>query len=82
MIILLGGLVAANAVYYEAYTLKNMIKPLVTIAIGWAAYLLIFKKLAIKLPRAVEKFDHLIGVMSLMLIVLFWAIWTQSQFLI
>ena len=82
MAILLGGLIAANVFYYEAYTLKNTVKPLVTIALGWATYLLIFKKSLIKLPRTIEKFDHLIGIMSLMLIFLFWIIWARSQFLI
>lgn len=82
MVILIGGLIAANGVYYQAYTVKNIIKPLLTIAVGWVAYLLIFKKLAIKLPRDIEKFDHLIGVMSLMLILLFWIIWTRSPILI
>ena len=77
MVILLGGLVAANVVYYEAYTVKNLIKPLVTIAIGWATYLLVIKKLVIKLPRAIEQFDHLIGVMSLSLILLFWTVWAR-----
>ena len=82
MVILLGGLIAANVFYYEAYTLKNTVKPLLTIFIGWLAYLLIFKKLTIKLPRAIEKFDHLIGVMSLMLILLFWTVWARSGGLI
>ncbi|MEM1169475.1 MAG: cation:proton antiporter [Cyanobacteria bacterium P01_H01_bin.35] len=82
MVHLLGGLIVANAVYYEAYSIKNIIKPLVTIAIGWVAYLYIFKKLAIKIPRAIEEFDHLIGFMSLMLILLFWIAWTQLPFLI
>ncbi len=77
MVILLGGLVGANIFYYQAYTLANTIKPLATIALGWLAYLLIFKKLVIKIPRAIEQFDHLIGVMSLMLILLFWIVWTQ-----
>ncbi|MGD1700774.1 cation:proton antiporter [Dapis sp. BLCC M229] len=80
MVLLLGGLIVANAVYYEAYSIKNIIKPLVTIAIGWLAYLYIFKKLAIKIPRAIEKFDHLIGFMSLMIILLFWIAWTQLPF--
>ena len=79
MVILLGGLVAANIFYYQAYTLKNTFKPLATIALGWLAYLLIFKKLAIKLPRNFEKFDHLIGTMSLILILLFWMLWAQFQ---
>ena len=82
MVILLGGLIAANVFYYEAYTLKNTVKPLATIFIGWLAYLLIFKKLAIKLPRAIEKFDHLIGVMSLMLVLLIWTMWARSGGLI
>ena len=80
MAILLGGLVAANAAYYEAYTIKNLVKPLATIAAGWGIYLLLIKKIAIELPRTAEQFDHLIGVMSLMLILLFWTIWTQIQF--
>ncbi|WP_019503521.1 cation:proton antiporter [Pleurocapsa sp. PCC 7319] len=80
MVILLGGLIGANIFYYEAYTLENIVKPLVTIAIGWLTYLLIFKKLVIKLPRASEKFDHLIGIMSLILILLFWIIWARSQY--
>ena len=75
MAILLGGLVGANVVYYEAYTLENLVKPLLTIFLGWAIYLLVIKKLAVKLPRAIEQFDHLIGVMSLTLILLFWTVW-------
>ncbi|MBC1239661.1 cation:proton antiporter [Nostoc sp. 2RC] len=72
VILLIGGLVVANIVYYEAYTYENIIKPLATIGIGWLAYWLIFKRLALKLPRVLEQFDHLIGVMSLILILLFW----------
>ena len=74
MALLLGGLVAANGLYYEAYTLKNIVKPLVTIALGWLAYLLIFQKLSIKIPRAAERFENLIGAMSLMLTALFWMV--------
>ncbi|MGB5634765.1 MAG: cation:proton antiporter, partial [Waterburya sp.] len=64
---------------YEAYTLKNTVKPLATIAIGWLAYLLIFKKSVIKLPRVIEQFEHLIGIMAITLILLFWTIWTRSH---
>ncbi|MEO1347857.1 MAG: cation:proton antiporter [Cyanobacteria bacterium J06635_15] len=74
MLVLLGGLVLANGVYYEAYTLANIIKPLVTIGIGWLAYLMIFQKVILKLPRAIERLEHLIGVMSLMLTALFWMV--------
>lgn len=72
MLLLLGGLFAANLVYYEAYTVANVVKPLVTIAVGWAAYLLVFRRVVVKLPRMLEQFEHLIGVMSLSLILLFW----------
>ncbi|MEC4817636.1 MAG: cation:proton antiporter [Scytonema sp. PMC 1069.18] len=70
--LLIGGLILANVVYYEAYTVTNIIKPLATIAVGWLAYFLIFKQLALKLPRVDEEFEHLIGVMSLILLLLFW----------
>lgn len=72
MVLLLSGLFIANVVYYEAYTLINIVKPLITIGLGWLAYFLIFQKAILKLPRALERFEHLIGVMSLMLLSLFW----------
>ncbi len=70
--LLITGLIAANIFYYDAYTLENIIKPLATIALGWLIYLLIIKRTTIKLPKFGEKFDDLIGFMSLILIVLFW----------
>ena len=82
MVILLGGLIAANGIYYQAYTLNNIVKPLVTIALGWLIYLLLLKNSGIKLSREMEQFEHLIGVMSLMLILLFWIAWTRSPILI
>lgn len=74
IVLLLGGLFAANGVYYEAYTLANTGKPLATIVLGWLAYFLIFQRQTLKLPQAIEQFDHLIGVMSLMLILLLWMV--------
>lgn len=70
--LLLGGLVIANVVYYEAYSLENIAKPLITIFLGWLAYLAIFKRLNVKLPRTLEYFEHLVGMMSLTMILLFW----------
>jgi multicomponent Na+:H+ antiporter subunit D len=70
--ILLGGLVVANIVYVEAYSLENIAKPLVIIGIGWIAYWLIFRSASVKLPTLFEQFENLIGFMSLMLILLFW----------
>jgi multicomponent Na+:H+ antiporter subunit D len=74
MAVLLGGLFAANLVYRDAYTVANTVKPLATIALGWLLYLWIFRRLVFRLPRLLEQFDHLIGVMSVMLIVIFWMV--------
>ena len=71
MVLLLGGLIVANSLYLEGYTAMNIVKAAAKIAGGWLAYLLIFQKLTLKLPRTLEQFEHLIGVMSLMLILLF-----------
>ncbi len=65
VILLLGGLVAANVVYYEAYSWDNVIKPLATIFVGWLIYLVIIRRFAVKLPRVLEEFEHLIGMMVL-----------------
>ena len=70
--ILLGGLFLANVVYYEAYNLENIVKPLITIAIGWLAYGLIFRRVWVNLPVVFEEFENLIGFMSLILVLLFW----------
>jgi multicomponent Na+:H+ antiporter subunit D len=72
VLLLLGGLIAANAFYVEAYTLENMLKAIATIAVGWLAYFLIFQRTAIKLPRMLENFEHLVGFMSLISLLLFW----------
>lgn len=74
MALLLGGLVAANVVYYEAYTIANVVKPLATIALGWLLYQLALRHVSVKLPRLLEEFEHLIGMMSLSLVVLFWIV--------
>ncbi|GAB4292964.1 MAG: cation:proton antiporter [Oscillatoriaceae cyanobacterium] len=72
VILLLGSLIVANVVYYEAYNLPNIIKALAVIGGGWLAYWLIFRRTAIKLPRMFEQFDDLLGVMTLISILLFW----------
>lgn len=72
VLLLLGGLIAANAFYVEAYTLDNMLKAIAIIGVGWLAYFLIFQRTAIKLPRMLEQFDHLVGFMSLISLLLFW----------
>jgi multicomponent Na+:H+ antiporter subunit D len=81
LLLLLGGLVAANLVYLDAYTLANIIKPLATIGAGWLLYFLVFRHSVVRLPRLFEQFEHLIGVISLSLVVLFWmafARWSEA----
>ncbi|MFH7024984.1 MAG: cation:proton antiporter [Heteroscytonema crispum UTEX LB 1556] len=72
VILLIGSLILANVVYYEAYTVANIIKPLAIIGVGWLAYFLIIRRSVLKLPRMLEQFEHLIGFMSLISILLFW----------
>ena len=72
VIFLITGLFVANIVYLPAYEITNITKALLTIAAGWLGYHFIFKKLSISLPRIFEEFEHLVGVMSLTLILLFW----------
>jgi multicomponent Na+:H+ antiporter subunit D len=66
IILLLSALIAASGMYLEGYTLANITKALAIIAVGWLAYLLIFKRVVLKLPRAIEQLEHLIGVMGVM----------------
>lgn len=76
MVLLLGGLMLGNGLYPEAYTLGNIGKACITVAVGWTAYLLIFRRSTVVLPRAAEQFEHLIGAMSLVLTLLFWMVLT------
>jgi multicomponent Na+:H+ antiporter subunit D len=70
--LLISGLFVGNIVYLEAYSLDKIIKALITIAIGWSIYHLIIKKVSVYIPRLFEQIEHLIGVMSLTLVLLFW----------
>ena len=77
MLLLLDGLIAANTLYYEGYTVSNVIKALITIGLGWLAYFLFmqpwafFQRWAFQFPKVLEKIEHLIGGMSLILLLLF-----------
>ena len=71
---LLGGLVLANGVYLDAYAVTKLMKPFVTIAVGWGLYGLVFRDRQVELPRGAEKLEHLVGVMSLMVTLLFWLV--------
>lgn len=72
VLLLLAGLIGANAFDFQAYTLGNMLKAIAIVGVGWSAYFLIFQRTAIKLPRMLEEFDHLVGFMGLISLLLFW----------
>lgn len=74
VLLLLGGLLAANGAYYQAYTVANIGKALAKVAIGWLVYWLVIRRVVLKLPRVQEQLEHLIGGMSLMLVLLFWMV--------
>ncbi|MBO0349457.1 cation:proton antiporter [Phormidium pseudopriestleyi FRX01] len=74
--LLLGGLIFANAVHYELYTVANILKAIGIVAVGAVIYLAIIQRLVLNLPRMFEEFEHLIGVMSLISILLFWFAWS------
>lgn len=74
IILLFAALFLANAVYVEAYNLPNLIKALAVIGAGWWLYLGVFKKLSLKLSRVWEQFDNIVGMMSVMLVLLFWMV--------
>jgi multicomponent Na+:H+ antiporter subunit D len=79
MVILLGGLVAANGLHLDLYTQESLTKALLTAAGGWLAYGLVFRHFPIILPRVVEEFEHLIGIMSLVLVGLLWLLIQQAS---
>jgi multicomponent Na+:H+ antiporter subunit D len=72
--LLIGGLVAASGFYLEAYTVANLLKALAIVGAGWLVYLVIFRRFILKLPQFPEQFEQLIGMMSVMLVLLFWMV--------
>ena len=66
------GLLALNGLTLEAYSVKKVVQSLGTVAAGWLAYLLVFKRIAIALPAKPERFENLMGVMSIVLVVFLW----------
>lgn len=73
-LLLLLSLILTNGLYWETYTWANIGKSLVILSAGWLAYMIFFRHSRLELPRAAEQLEHLIGVMSLMLTLLFWRV--------
>lgn len=74
ILLLALGLLAVSGLTLEAYNVQKIVQSLGTVAAGWLAYLLVFKKVKIALPTAPERFEHLLGVMSLVLVIFLWSI--------
>jgi multicomponent Na+:H+ antiporter subunit D len=73
---LLGGLIVANAVHYELYTVANILKAIGIVVLGAVIYLALIQRWALNLPRKFEEFEHLTGVMTLIAVLLFWLAWS------
>ena len=56
----------------ELYTWSNLQKALLTLAIGWGLYWVGGRKLQFQFPNPLERLEHLIGMMSVALTILFW----------
>lgn len=69
-----GGLLAGNFFYGDAYSVANIVKALAFVAGGWLIHGGVIRKLSLLLPRTFELFEQLIGVMTLMLVGLFWMV--------
>ncbi len=75
-LLLIVSLLVGNVLYLQAYSLANAGKALAVIGLGWLGYWLFIKRQDWKFPRMFEQFEHLIGSMSLVLILLFWMVFT------
>lgn len=69
-VLLSSSLVVANGFYPTGYVPLSIVKSLGVIGIGWLAYLVLFRRLKLTPIREVEQLEHLIGVMSLVLVTL------------
>ncbi|MCC5899519.1 MAG: cation:proton antiporter [Phormidium sp. BM_Day4_Bin.17] len=72
--LLIFGLLVANILYLPAYSAFNLLKAIAIILVGWGAYWVFFRNMQWQIPRVGETLENLLGVMTLVLIVLFWGI--------
>lgn len=69
--LLVGVLAISNSFYWQAYTGANAFKALAIIGVGWGVYYAILHHFGPSIPRTIEKLEHLIGTMILLLVGLF-----------
>lgn len=76
---LLLALVAINMMYLpQTLSWFNLLKAIGIIGAGWLIYIQWIRPSQWKVSRRVEEFEHLIGGMSIMLVMVFWMIWSWS----
>ncbi len=71
IITLVAALMVTSVFDLQVYTVGNVVKALAIVGMGWIGYFFIFKRYVVALPRLFERFEYLIGMMSLILILLF-----------
>jgi multicomponent Na+:H+ antiporter subunit D len=76
--LLLGGAIAASSLYVQAYTWPNFLKVVAILLGGWLIYGWHRHWPRLQLPGGPEEFQHLLGGMGVMLVVLFWMVWSWS----
>ncbi|WP_017294467.1 cation:proton antiporter [Geminocystis herdmanii] len=69
--ILIISILAANIIYFSAYSFINILKALITFAISCFCYAFIFRKNTIQISRTLEQFEHLVGFMTLIPVLLY-----------
>lgn len=76
IILLIGSLLVAQYFYFypTAYSGATLLKTGSILAIGWLIHALLIQRLPGQFPRQWEQLEHLIGMMSVMLVVLFWMV--------
>lgn len=78
LLLLTAGLLLANALDYDAYTIPNISKALITVGIGIVSYRFIHHVPLPTIPhlktQGMEKLEHLIGAMGIVLALLFWMV--------
>jgi len=69
--VLIVALVIGNFLYLKAYNLSKIVSSLITVSVGVLGYHLITKKVKLTDRTPLEKFEHLIGIITITTILVF-----------
>ncbi|MEM8640733.1 MAG: cation:proton antiporter [Cyanobacteria bacterium P01_G01_bin.54] len=70
--LLAGGIVTLNFWMFDRYMLPELSKAILVLGAGWLLYWGLIRHRIWQISRTLEQLEHLIGMMSIMLVVLFW----------